>query len=233
MSMSPDSDTEMSRDSGTGVHVEARRVWWVHALLGVAAIALGVAALAWPDATIRVVGFLFGLHLLVNGVLRAVLGFVVDGPPLLYRFLAIVFGILTAIVGIVCLRNVLTSAVLLVLFVGIGWLLDGLVEIMLGVVGKRDPLRGWRIGAGVAFVAAGVVVLTRPAPTLDAFVWLGGIVLLVVGIAQALEAIWAARAARSKASRVGGSAAVGRLGGRTSSPVRPVPGAAPYPRAEE
>jgi uncharacterized membrane protein HdeD (DUF308 family) len=191
VSISRDSETE------TAVHAEAARLWWLQVVLGVSALALGIAVFAWPDETIKVVGFLFGINLIVYGVLRAVQGFVVEGYAVLHRLLVIVFGVLVAIVGIVCVRNVFASAVLLIVFVGIGWLLQGLTEILLGVAGKEDPLRGWRIAAGVAYVVAAIVILVWPAPTLNTFVWVGGVALVVFGIAHIVEGIGDVRMARS------------------------------------
>jgi uncharacterized membrane protein HdeD (DUF308 family) len=193
------------QDSGTATaaYAQAARLWWLQVVLGLAAIALGIAVFVWPGKTLQVVGFLFGINLIVYGVLRAVQSFVVEGYAVLHRVLMIVFGVLVAIIGIICVRNVFASAVLLVVFVGIGWLLEGLTEIMLGVAGKEDPWRAWRIAAGVAYVVAAIVVLVWPAPTLNAFVWVGGIVLLVFGIAHVLEGIGDVRATRSDATLAG------------------------------
>ncbi|MFE4958725.1 DUF308 domain-containing protein, partial [Streptomyces sp. NPDC056653] len=42
--------------------------WQILLTTGLAAIALGVIALVWPDATLRVLGVLFGVYLLATGV---------------------------------------------------------------------------------------------------------------------------------------------------------------------
>jgi hypothetical protein len=60
--------------------------WWrVRLVLGIVAIVVGVAASAWPTATVRVVGLLFGLNLVVTGAVRTVLLVFAPGYPLLYR----------------------------------------------------------------------------------------------------------------------------------------------------
>jgi uncharacterized membrane protein HdeD (DUF308 family) len=188
----------MSRESGSGtaVRLQAARLWWLQVLLGVSAFALGIAVFVWPEKTIHVVGFLFGINLIVYGVLRAVLIFAVEGYSVLHRVVAIVFGVLVAIVGIICVRNVFASAVLLIVSVGIGWLIGGLTEIIVGVAGTEDPLRGWRIAGGIAYVLAALVVLVWPAPTLNTLVWVGGVVLIVFGIAHIVEGIGDVRATR-------------------------------------
>jgi uncharacterized membrane protein HdeD (DUF308 family) len=175
--------------------VNVRRLWWPSLLLGLAAIAVGIAALAWPDTTIRVVGVLFGLNLLITGLVRAGLCLVLPYPAF-YRVLGVVFGVLAAIVGIICLRNAIASAVVLVLFVAIGWLLDGIVEIAAGVTGTDDPMRAWRIAVGVMYVLTAVIVLVWPALSLRTFLSVGAVALIVIGVAQVALSIGEARTSR-------------------------------------
>jgi uncharacterized membrane protein HdeD (DUF308 family) len=169
-----------------------RRLWWPSLLLGLAAIAVGVAAFAWPDTTIRVVGVLFGLNLLITGLVRAGLCLVLPYPAL-YRVLGVVFGVLAAIVGIVCLRNAFASAVVLVLFVAIGWLLDGMIEIAAGLTGTDDPMRAWRVGVGLLYLITAALVLVWPALSLRTFLSVGAVALIVIGVAQVAMSIGEAR----------------------------------------
>src|SRR4051812_30347680 len=76
---------------------------WLRLFLGVFAIALGGAACAWPEATLQVVAVLFGLHLVVTGFLRAGLSLFLTTSPVFYRLLSVVFGVLTGLIGILCL----------------------------------------------------------------------------------------------------------------------------------
>jgi uncharacterized membrane protein HdeD (DUF308 family) len=183
--------TTLSTDEG--------RWWWLKLLAGLAAIAVGVAAFAWPEATVRVVGFLFGLHLLVTGTVRAlVLPFLPEYPGL-YRVLGTALGVLTAVVGVICLLNLVGSAVLLVLVIGIGWLLDGLMELFLGLSrGTADADRGWRIAAGLAYVLAALAVLAWPKLSLSTFLAVGALFLIIVGVAQVAGAVVAARGAQAR-----------------------------------
>lgn len=94
------------------------------------------------------------------------------------------------------MRNVLASAVLLIVFVAIGWLLDGIIEVAAALAGPDDPLRVWRLTAGAVYLVAGVVVLIWPALSLRVFLVVGAVALIVVGLAQAAVSFGAARAAR-------------------------------------
>lgn len=165
---------------------------WLRLLAGVLAIGAGVLALLWPSATLQVIGVLFGLNLLVTGLVRAGLLLFLPDYPMLYRLLGIIFGVLTALVGILCLRNVAGSVALLLLVIAIGWLLDGLMEIFLAA-GRAEAGTGWHFAAGLVLVLGAVAVLVWPRLGLAAFVGLGGTVLILVGIGQVITALSAAR----------------------------------------
>src|SRR4029453_17036023 len=90
-------------------------------------------------ATVQVVGVLFGLNLVVTGLIRAGLLLFVPGYPVLYRLLGITFGVLIPIVGTLCLRNITGSLTLLLVVIAIGWLLDGLIELFVTVGRPGEP----------------------------------------------------------------------------------------------
>jgi uncharacterized membrane protein HdeD (DUF308 family) len=168
---------------------------WLRLLVGLLAIAVGVVALAWPSATVQVIGLLFGLNLLVTGLVRAGLLLFLPDYPVLYRVLGIIFGVLTAIVGILCLRNITASVVLLIFFIAIGWLLDGLMEIFLAA-GRTERSNGWHFAGGLAMVLGAIAVLVWPKLGLAAFIGIGVTVLVFVGLGQVIIAVSGLRAAR-------------------------------------
>ncbi len=49
------------------LHQIARSAWQLLLLTGILAATLGVVVLAWPNKTLVVVGFLFGIYLVVSG----------------------------------------------------------------------------------------------------------------------------------------------------------------------
>jgi uncharacterized membrane protein HdeD (DUF308 family) len=168
---------------------------WLRLCLGILAIGVSIAVVAWPSATARVIGVLFGLNLVVTGFVRAGLLLFLPGYPLLYRLIGIVFGVLTGLVGFLCLRNIAGSVVLLLVVVAIGWLLDGLVELFLTLGWREEPGDGWRIGAGVAGVVGAIALLAWPEAGLAVFVGIGTTLLAFVGIGQVISAVAALREA--------------------------------------
>jgi uncharacterized membrane protein HdeD (DUF308 family) len=192
MGMSVPEDSAMLRQP-----VIAENRHWLRLTVGVVAIAAGVAAFAWPAATVHVIAVLFGINLLVTGFFRAGLLLFVPGYPLLHRVLGITFGVLTGLVGIVCLRNLAGSVALLLVVVAVGWLLDGLVQIFLAVGDSTKAGGGWSIGSGLIMILGAIALLVWPKVGLGAFIFVGSTVLIFVGAAQVISAVAGMRAGRS------------------------------------
>ncbi|KHD73482.1 hypothetical protein MB27_34925 [Actinoplanes utahensis] len=167
---------------------------WLRLIAGVATIILGIVAFAWPQATLRVVAFVFGINLLILGAFRIMQMLVTTGVPALHRVLGILFGLIAFVAGVLCLANVATSLSLLLLIVAFGWIVDGLGEIFL-TIGRGEPGGGWRIAVGVLIVLASIAVLVWPGLGLATFVLIGATTLVFAGICLVLAAIAGLRTA--------------------------------------
>ena len=189
MTMSAPEDTTVSGSPAIAAHRN-----WLRLTVGALAMAIGVAAFAWPTATVKVIAILFGINLVVTGFFRAGLLLFVPDYPVLYRVLGITFGVLTGFIGILCLRNLTSSLALLLLVVSLGWMLDGLVQIFLGVSGTGDGGGRWSIGSGLLMVLGAIALLVWPKIGLGAFVFLASVVLIFVGLIQVISAIAGLRA---------------------------------------
>ena len=53
----------------------ARDAWQAVLLIGISAVLLGAIALAWPGKTLVVLGVLFGIYLLISGILQIAAAF--------------------------------------------------------------------------------------------------------------------------------------------------------------
>jgi uncharacterized membrane protein HdeD (DUF308 family) len=147
---------------------------------GVLGMVLGVLILAWPDATIAVIAWLFALHLLATGVVQLVRAFSRDAGAG-DRVLLILLGALSILVGLLCLRAPLQTALVLWLLVGAIWVIDGVIGVVLGITGERGAARGWAIASGVLLVVVGAIVLLYPSASLVTMTSLLGVVLVVDG----------------------------------------------------
>jgi len=148
---------------------------------GVLGALLGILVLTWPGATVGVLAWVFGVLLIVTGVLHFVSAFS-DRDGAAGRVLSCVLGTLLLLAGLLCLRSPLQTALVLGLLVGVVWVVGGVVRIVQGIVLGRGAARWWRIAAGALWVMAGVLVLEYPDASLVALASILGIVLLLEGV---------------------------------------------------
>ena len=151
---------------------------------GVLSVVLGALVLFWPGATLDVIAVLFGLYFVVAGALRVVTGLV---TPLLggLRVLNILIGLLLLIAGVAAIRNPLASLSVLALFIGIAWIVEGIMSL---TEVENGGSRWYAIIYGIVSIIAGVVVLFLPVSSLAALVIFGGVALVVLGIVEVVRA---------------------------------------------
>ena len=152
---------------------------------GMVGALLGILVLTWPEATAGVLAWLFGLQLIVTGVLQFV-GAASDVAGTGGRVLSCVLGTLSVLVGLLCLRTPLQTALVLGLLIGITWVVGGVVRIVQGIhvdgtSATRGTSRWWRIAGGGLWVIAGGLVLEYPEASLVALASILGVVLLLEG----------------------------------------------------
>jgi uncharacterized membrane protein HdeD (DUF308 family) len=148
---------------------------------GALSAVLGVLVLTWPGATVGVLAWIFGVLLVVTGVLHFVSA-VSAASGAAGRVLSCVLGTLLVLGGLLCLRTPLQTALVLGLLIGVVWVVGGVVRIAQGVVLGRGSTRWWRIAAGALWVVAGGLVLDYPGASLVTLASILGIVLLLEGI---------------------------------------------------
>lgn len=181
-----------SEASYSGTPSGDRFPWWILATVGVLSILFGVAVFVWPDATLYVLAILIGIWLIAAGILRLVAAFANSGASTAQHVISGVIGVLFLVTGVICLRNLVKSLVLLVVIVGLSWLLSGVIELG-AAIAIPGPGRGLRIGLGIIDLLVGIALLVWPGLTLSLVVALIGIGAIVVGVAQIAFAFYARR----------------------------------------
>ncbi|MFK5255632.1 HdeD family acid-resistance protein [Propionibacterium freudenreichii] len=159
------------------------------ALLGVLALGLGIALLAWPGKTIIALAMILGAYLLVEGVIRIVMALV---TPLIHagsRLLSILFGVLFILGGVVMMRNPgLSGETLLVvvaIIIGVAWIMEGVLALL---ESGSAQSRGWAIAFGLISLLAGIIVLVTPAWSAVMLMVFTGASLVVMGIVSLVRA---------------------------------------------
>jgi uncharacterized membrane protein HdeD (DUF308 family) len=178
--------------------------WGVVLSFGVITAGLGIAIMAWPQATIGVLAVLLGISLLISGVFSVVASFTQPDHQTSTRVLTAISGALSIVLGFVAFRGITQATAVLALLVGVGWLVRGIFELVAGIGAKGVPGRGLVITGGALSLAAGVAVLLWPAITLTALAWISGLWLLLLGVLQVVAA-FRLRAAARRAQAVAGT----------------------------
>ena len=157
------------------------------------ALVAGGAILAWPGGSSTVIAIIFGLYFLLRGLVRVAVG--IFGPGLTGggRALSIVIGILLIVVGVFAFKSPAGILELVGILIGIMWIIDGIATL---VESGRGSSRGIAITLGLISLIAGVAVLFVPATAVDVLIILGGVFLIVIGVAQAIGAFTIGRMAK-------------------------------------
>ncbi|MEU3859449.1 HdeD family acid-resistance protein [Streptomyces sp. NPDC028722] len=174
--------------SGEGMAALANMGWQILLTMGFATIALGVIALVWPGATLRVVGILFGVYLLGTGVFQLAAAFGTHVRRHL-RVLHFLTGAASILLGLICFRGTLESILLLALWIGFGWLLRGTTETAAAASDQHMPARGWHVAFGIIGALAGVVMIIMPFASIAALTLVAGVMAIVLGLTEVIRAI--------------------------------------------
>lgn len=159
-------------------------------VLGVISLVLGLVALIWPKATLLVVALVFGLQLVAVGLVRVIAAVALKELPGRWRTVSAILGVLTAVAGVVFLFRPGTSLLVLAIILAVGWIIDGVSELVSAVVVKRPPLeRGALIAFGVLAIIAAAVVMLFPGDSLVVLTRIGGVVLIAFGIVELIAAL--------------------------------------------
>ncbi|MFF4492169.1 HdeD family acid-resistance protein [Streptomyces sp. NPDC001544] len=166
----------------------ANMSWQLVLTAGLAAIALGIVILAWPAETLKVVGVLFGIYLLLIGVFQLAAAFGTHVPGHL-RALHFLTGALLVLIGLVCFRGTLQSVLLLALWIGFSWLLRGTMVTATAASAPDMPGRGWMLFSGIIEMLAGIVLIVSPFTSIGALTLVAGIMAIVLGVTEVFHAI--------------------------------------------
>jgi len=167
-----------------------QRVWKGKLIAGLLTIVLGAIVLAWPGPTILVASTLFGVYLLLSGLADLFMAFTLPRSAAT-RVLLFISGALSLVLAIMSFRHFgdAYAVLLLSLWIGIGFIFQGISGVAAGIGESDLPGRGWYIAAGIISVIAGVVVLVWPFDSIAVLTLAAGICLVIIGITQIVHAL--------------------------------------------
>lgn len=160
------------------------------AVSGVLALIAGIVLLVWPQKTAVIVTAIFATYLIIAGLVYIGLGIFSGAKGGWSRVGHIVLGLVYIAAGVIAYANLgaaaATLALIVVIFIGISWIVDGVVA--LSLLG-RDGSRVWTLLYAILSIIAGIIVLFSPVIAGLAFWLLLGISLVALGIVQIVRAI--------------------------------------------
>jgi uncharacterized membrane protein HdeD (DUF308 family) len=170
---------------GVSVNSVVPRLWKWKLLAGLFTAALGAVVLAWPGSSILVAATLFGVYLLVSGIADVFLAVALPRSAAT-RVMLFISGALSLVLAILSFRHFGDgSAVLLLsLWIGIGFIFQGVSATVVGISVPELPGRGWYIVSGIVSVIAGWVMLVWPFDSIAVLTLAAGIWLVIIGVTE-------------------------------------------------
>lgn len=160
------------------------------AVAGVLALIAGIVLLVWPIKSAVIITGVFASYLVIAGLVYIGLGVFTGGRAGWSRAGHIILGLLFIVTGVIAFANLTaaaaTLALIVVVFIGISWIVDGVVALTL--LGS-DGSRVWTLLYAILSVIAGIIVLFSPVVAGLAFWLLLGISLVALGVVQIVRAI--------------------------------------------
>ena len=147
------------------------RKWYLG--LGILLTVFGVVLLAsLPFATLSVV-FLFGVLMMIGGVLHFIAAFKIfeDGA----RWLWALFGLLYLVAGYYAISTPVKTAIVLTNLLAIVLIVAGVIRILNAFIFKAYQGWGWVLFSGILTLLTGIIILMSP----DAPFWVLGLFLAI------------------------------------------------------
>jgi uncharacterized membrane protein HdeD (DUF308 family) len=165
---------------------------------GVLAVLLGAIVLAWPDPTILVASTLFGVYLLVTGLVELFVAFTLPWSAAT-RVMVFISGALSLVLAILSFRHFgdAYAVLLLSLWIGISFVFQGISGVAAGIGERQMPGRGWDIVLGILCVIAGVVVLVWPFDSIGVLTIVTGVWLVISGLVKVVQSFQIRRDAKA------------------------------------
>jgi uncharacterized membrane protein HdeD (DUF308 family) len=175
-----------------------QRLWKWKLVGGLLAIVLGALVLAWPGPSILVASTLFGVYLLLSGLIELFLAFTLPQSAGT-RVMLFISGALSLVLAIMSFRHFGDghAVLLLSLWIGIGFIFQGVTAVAIGIGESELPGRGWYVVAGIVSAIAGLVMLVWPFESIAVLTLATGIWLIIIGITQVIQAFQTRKAANT------------------------------------
>ena len=156
--------------------------WWVFALRGLIAAALGIIVLVNPGIALLTMIIVFGIYSLVDGLFDIIIGFSSRKENKQW-WAVLIAGIANVVIGVISLSNPSITGTALVYLIAARALINGVLEIVAAIQLRHFIEGEWMmIVSGILSILFGVVLFASPNQGALALLWVIGIFAIVIGI---------------------------------------------------
>jgi uncharacterized membrane protein HdeD (DUF308 family) len=177
-------------EAGTEAAVNS---WQATVVLGVITVTLGLIVTFYPSATVNAISVLFGLLLIASGLFHLIRVF---GGNEAHRVWMGISGLLLIVIGVVMLRHLHLTVALIGLIIGITWIVQGVIALIVSLSGGAREGRGWWIFFGIFSLIGGIVITALPTESVKVLAVLIGIWFLIQGLLEIAGGLRIRQAAR-------------------------------------
>ncbi len=131
--------------------------WWLLFLVGLLSIVVGVIILFKPGDSLETLAVIAGIFLLVNGLLELLASFMRSTTD---RGLVALFGVISAIVGVLLIRHPIGGVEFVAILVGLWLITVGIIRFATAF--DEYSHRFWHGLAGVLATFAGIAIIVNP-----------------------------------------------------------------------
>lgn len=157
---------------------------------GIIALLAGIVLLVWPMKSAVIVTAIFASYLIIGGLVYVGLGIFSGKGGGWARVGHILLGLLYIVAGVIAFANIATAtvtlAIVVAIFIGISWIVDGVVA--LSLMGQKTS-KVWTLLYALLGIIAGIIVLFSPLYAASVLWLVLGISLIVLGVVQIIRAI--------------------------------------------
>lgn len=157
--------------------------WWVFLVRGLAGVIFGLLAFFWPGATLVALVLVFGVYLLIDGIMA--LGFGIAGLGGNRWWALFLEGIAGVLVGLLIWAEPQLSTLVFIYFVA-GWaIVTGVFAIAAGIQFRDVIGNEWLyVLSGIISIVFGYLIMRSPAQGGVAVAWTIGFYAVLVGLTQ-------------------------------------------------
>ncbi len=171
------------------IPMKAAKIGYI--ILSVLYCVLGILLITMPELSITALGILLGIGMIVFGIVKIVGYFSKDLFRLAFQY-DLAFGGLLIALGIIVLVNPEHLLSFFCIVMGIAVLCDGLFKIQIAIDSKPFGIKTWWVILAFAIitVAAGILLIIRPAEAAHVLTIFLGISMLADGILNLIVALF-------------------------------------------